>query len=128
MIFRRQESFRYTFNKPIDCLFKIIKVDDLPINTDFGKGQIIDISPSGLKMMTLLNLTTSLKKIDVEVHFTIDNSPYEVPGVIQWQKKEFSKGQYSYGIKLEINEETASKIVDGLKKHAENYMKSKKFK
>lgn len=128
MIFRRQESFRYTFNTPIDCLFKIIKVDDSPINTDFGKGQIIDISPNGLKMMTLLNLSPSLKKIEVEVHFSINNNPYEVLGVLQWQKKEFSKGQYSYGIKLETNEDTASRIVDGLKKHAENYMKSKNFK
>ncbi len=128
MIFRRQESFRYTFNKPIDCTFKIIKIDDLEVDTEFGSGQIIDISPNGLKMISPLNVSPTLKKVEIEVHFSIDEQTFVTPGLIQWQKKEWSLMGYSYGIKLVCNEEITASIVRGLKKHAENTMKSRKTK
>ncbi|WP_458413646.1 PilZ domain-containing protein [Schinkia sp. CFF1] len=125
MKFRRQESFRYTFNSPIDCLFRIIKIDDDSKSSEFGKGQIIDISPSGLKMLSSLNLSPSHKKIEIEVRFTIDNRPYEIPGMILWQKRDFLKNEYSYGIKLDSSEEISSTIIESLKKHAEQTLKKK---
>jgi len=128
MIFRRQESFRYTFNNPVECLFKIIRIDDVPTSSEFGQGEIIDISPSGLKMTTPLNLSPTLKKIEVEIHFDIDDWTYQIPGVIQWQKKELLTNGYSYGIKLDSTDEIAANIIDGLKQHAENMLKLKKFK
>lgn len=128
MIFRRQESFRYTFNSPIDCTFKIIKIDDAKVDTEFGKGQIIDISPNGLKMITPLNLSPTLKKVEIQVHFSIDEHPFITAGVIQWQNKEWSLSGYSYGIKLFCSEELTSKIIEGLKKHAEKAVKTRKSK
>ena len=128
MIFRRQESFRYTFNEPIDCLFKLAKIDDTPLNSEFGKGQIIDISPSGLKMMTTLNLSPSLKKIEIEIQFSIDDSPFQIVGVVQWQKKDFLKNGYLYGVKLDSTEDIEASIIRGLKKHAEKSLHAKKFK
>ncbi|EKN68374.1 PilZ domain-containing protein [Schinkia azotoformans MEV2011] len=128
MIFRRQESFRYTFNKPIDCTFKIIKIDDSEVNTEFGSGQIIDISPNGLKMISSLNVSPTLKKVEIEVHFPIDEQAFITPGIILWQKKEWSLNVYSYGIKLLCSEEITASIVTGLKKHAEKNVQSKKAK
>ncbi|HHW37056.1 MAG TPA: PilZ domain-containing protein [Bacillales bacterium] len=125
MIFRRQEGFRYSFNKPIDCNFKIIKIDDSEIDTEFGFGQIVDISPNGLKMISSLNLSPTFKKIEIQVHFLIDEQAFITPGIIQWQKKEWSLNVYSYGIKLVSSEETAANIVAGLKKHAEKTMNKK---
>ncbi|HHY74813.1 MAG TPA: PilZ domain-containing protein [Bacillus bacterium] len=125
MKFRRQEGFRYTFGNPIDCLFKINKIEDLAVNTEYGEGQIIDISPSGIKMFSLLNLATHPKKMEIEVRFVIENHTYQIPGVIQWQKKEVLKSGYSYGIKLDPTEEIAKSIIEGLKRHAENSLKSK---
>lgn len=119
MIFRRQESFRYTFNEPIDCLFKLTKIDGTPTNSEYGKGQIIDISPSGLKMMTTLNLSPSLKMIEIEIQFSIDDSPFQILGIIQWQKKDILKNGYLYGVKLDSTAEIAASIIKGLKRHAE---------
>lgn len=128
MIFRRQESFRYTFNKPIDCTFKIVKIDDSEVNSEFGNGQIIDISPNGLKMISSLNLSPTLRKVEIQVHFSIDETNFITPGLIQWQKKEWSLNAYSYGIQLVCSEEIAATIINGLKKHAENALKSRKTK
>lgn len=124
MIYRRNEGFRYTFNEPIDCSFKIIKIDHKQISSEFGHGNIIDISPSGLKFITTLDLSPSRKEVEVEIHFSIDGVPFVMPGVIIWQKKGYHN-DFSYGVKLEASHEVADQIIEQLKIHARNSLTKK---
>lgn len=119
MVYRRNESFRYKFNKPIQCQFKITRIDDQIINSDLGAGQILDISPTGIKLLSPLNMTPQNKEIEIEIHFSLDDQTFELPGLLLWQKKDFNN-EFSYGVKLEITAEIEHQVVEQLKDHARN--------
>jgi len=117
MRFRRNESFRYTFNTPVECHFKIIKINGIPVESEFGSGKIMDISPHGLKMMSFLNLLVANKKLKLEVHFMLEEYFFQIPGEVVWQQKIFQNNSYLYGIQFHHIEEISEKIIEIIKTH-----------
>lgn len=122
--YRRHEGFRYTFNEPIECYFKLIKIDDREINSDYGNGHIIDISPTGIKLNSSLNLSHSNSLIKIEINFTIAGTSFDLPGIILWQKKGYHQDYY-YGVKLLVSTDTTERIVEQIKIHAKNSLTKK---
>lgn len=121
MIFRRHEGFRYTFNSTLPCEFKIIKIGDTPISTDFVSAQILDLSPNGMKIISPLNVYKANQKVEIEINFSFENHFFQIQGHVMWQHKVFQNGQYCYGIHIiQKNNETSEKIINLLKVHAKN--------
>lgn len=121
MIFRRQEGFRYTFNSPLPCEIKIIKIDETPISTDFGSAQILDLSPNGMKIISPLNVFSANKKVEIEINFSFEDYFFQIQGRVMWQHKVFQNGQYCYGVHIiQKNNVTSEKIINLLKAHTKN--------
>ncbi|WP_374723568.1 PilZ domain-containing protein [Calidifontibacillus erzurumensis] len=117
MFFRRNEGFRYSFRQPIPCVFKIIKIDQMPFNSDLCNGEIIDISPNGLKLMTMLNLSILDKKIEIEIQFSIEGQSFEIPARVVWQQKSIQKNYFNYGIQFINSKHISPRIIEALKIH-----------
>ena len=116
MRYKREDSFRYAFDKPLEALFRIERVDGDEVTTSMGKAQIIDISPTGLKLNTDLEIPqTEQKDIELSISFTLNGESFEVTGEVVWKKEAVG---FDYGIDLSISEEESESLVEAVKKHA----------
>lgn len=79
----------------------------------FRKGQIIDISPSGLKMFTEVDLSSNSEMYDLDLSFILFSKSINVKGDIRW-KKAFGDGYY-YGIDMNNVEQHQELIISELK-------------
>ncbi|NSL50894.1 PilZ domain-containing protein [Calidifontibacillus erzurumensis] len=128
MFFRRNEGFRYSFQQPIPCIFNIRKIDQMPYNSDLCHGQIIDISPNGLKLMTMINLMILDKKIEIEIQFSIEDQAFEIPARVVWQQKSIQKNYFNYGIQFINAQHISKKIIEALKIHTRKVASREKSK
>ncbi|MFB1052143.1 PilZ domain-containing protein [Paraliobacillus sp. JSM ZJ581] len=116
MRYRRQESLRYQFPKPINGTFVIVvdnmKEDKLQ-RSDAGKLQVIDLSPGGMKIVTALDLPLNKKNFLLEVSFNIEQMDIKMMGTIVWKKQQAN--DYCYGVEGIENEEKEQEIIDILK-------------
>ncbi|WP_143522874.1 PilZ domain-containing protein, partial [Pseudomonas sp. 2822-15] len=80
-----------------------------------GEAFLYNISPTGLKLLSHLDLRSGKSEVDVDVCFTLV-SEHEVRGRVVWQKSaNIGNGKYYYGIELLINEEEKNRIINELK-------------
>jgi hypothetical protein len=115
MRFKRNESFRYEFESPIDATFKIVEVNGVEKNSNEAEAKIENISPHGMKLLT--NLDVQLNRINslkAEFQVTFHSDPIVVRGKFLWQRKELQG--YSYGIEIDATEENEKLIIEELKK------------
>ena len=116
MRFKRDDSFRYVFDKPLDALFRIERVDGDEVTTSEGNARIIDISPGGVKLNTELEIPKTEKKdIELSVSFTLNEIAFEVTGEVVWKKE---AAGFDYGLDLLISEEERESLVEEVKKFA----------
>ncbi|MBU8906284.1 PilZ domain-containing protein [Desertibacillus haloalkaliphilus] len=115
MLYKREETFRYEFQPPLTCTFNIIKINGEEIESNQGQGKIQDISPSGLKLMSMLDLQVTRNEIDVEVYFTM-LSDWVVRGRVVWQKVA-NMNEYYYGIDLSTDIGESEDMINGLKEY-----------
>ncbi|CQR47220.1 PilZ domain protein [Paraliobacillus sp. PM-2] len=117
MRYRRQESLRYQFPKPINGTF-VILIDNIEQDklhrSDAGNLQIIDLSPGGMKIGTDLDLPLDKKNYLLEISFMLGQEKVKMTGTIVWKKKRISG--YYYGIEGLESEEKEQEIIDILKK------------
>ncbi|MBU9722389.1 MULTISPECIES: PilZ domain-containing protein [Bacillaceae] len=113
MRYKREETFRYEFGQPLDCVYRILRVNGVSEETKHGNGKLFDISPTGIKLQSPLDLQSSKNEVDVELCFTLV-AEHTVTGKIVWQKLA-NVGQYFYGIDLEIPTEVKEHIIHDLK-------------
>lgn len=117
MRYKRQESLRYQFPKPIDGTFVIVvdnmKEDKLQ-RSDTGKLQIIDLSPGGMKIATAFDLPLNKKNFLIEVSCMIGEEEVKMMGTIVWKKKQ--PRDFCYGIEGIENDEKEQEIINILKK------------
>ncbi|WP_226035134.1 PilZ domain-containing protein [Aquibacillus saliphilus] len=114
MRYKRQESLRFEFGTPVECEFKITRVNDKQYNSKQGKALIHDISPGGLKISTEFDLHSSENKIEVEISFLLVSNK-SIVGEIVWKKKKLN---YFYGIDLLIDEESSQELIKELKTYS----------
>ncbi|MTH53147.1 hypothetical protein GKZ89_06950 [Bacillus mangrovi] len=118
MRYNRSESFRFVFSDPIDASFSIAERGGKSVSTKQGKAVIADISPSGLKLMTHLELPME-EPLILSIFFKIRNEELEIKGVPMW-KKRVNSG-FQYGIRsTEEDEILRDRIVKELKDYAQH--------
>ncbi len=91
--YKRKESLRFEFAQPLDTSFYISRLKGKELKSPNGKGVILNVSPSGLKLETNLELP---EEIELSLIFDIANHSFHPTGLISWRKKEWNG--YHYGI------------------------------
>ncbi|WP_100372495.1 PilZ domain-containing protein [Bacillus sp. FJAT-45037] len=116
MQYKREESFRYEFPKPLEATFKLIRVETSYVESKEGKMDILDISGGGLKMSSSLELPDPNKKeIHLEFDLQLAEHTMETQGVIVWKK---ALGQsFQYGIDFTHTDKESQALITLLKNH-----------
>jgi hypothetical protein len=117
MKYKRDESYRFTFSEPISCSFTIVGVGEQTIQSKVAKGEIMDLSPQGCKLQSLLDIHLE-KEVRLQVEFKLDEEFAGIlaVGVIQWKKRK-GISHYQYGIRFVKDDVLKNKITDDLKKY-----------
>lgn len=107
---RRAEPFRYSLTPPIPCWIQITQINGLQVTSRLAEAKLINISKSGCRIESELNLHVTDNSIHAAVHIQLTEELYVYPGRIRWQK-EFESPHYHYGLALETNEHDKEKIT-----------------
>lgn len=113
MRYRRQESFRYQFEEPIACTFRILKVEDKERVSNIGNAYVYDISEGGVKLTTPLNVSLDNMKIEIEISFRLNEEELLLTGLLVWKKNH--KNDFSYGVHFTIDEKLKRQLIEELK-------------
>ncbi|MDV2683235.1 PilZ domain-containing protein [Alkalihalophilus lindianensis] len=116
MQYKREESFRYEFNSPLNATFKLIKLATADVDSNEGKMLIIDISGGGLKMSSHLELPDpKTTKTSIEMDIELANETLEVQGEVVW--KNSYNSSFQYGIDFTYTDKESQELITLLKKH-----------
>lgn len=112
MQYKRDEAFRFTFEPPLPGFFSIIRVNNMENKSRNGSMNVLDISASGLKFQSNLELP---ERADLELllTFTINSENINLRGKIIWKKKKTAS--YMYGFIMNENEIQKETIIKELK-------------
>ncbi|OIJ20699.1 hypothetical protein BKP45_08630 [Anaerobacillus alkalidiazotrophicus] len=124
MRFRREDTFRYQFEEPVECNFRIIKVEKKDFTSKSGKAQIYDISEGGLKLTIPLDIPLKGKNIEIEVSFKLNEEDLKVTGILIWSKNMYT--HYSYGVQFTIDHSLRKKLIEELKVYSKGIAVIKK--
>lgn len=114
MKYKREEYFRYTFGTPLPAQFKIEKVNSKLVESSRGVAEIIDLSPSGLKLSTKLKIDNFKRnEIQLTISFSLNDYNLSVKGVIVWNKE--SHAEVVYGIEFLPDQAIAEDLIKQLK-------------
>jgi hypothetical protein len=114
---RRKVPFRYRLLHPFACEFRIIRINNRVIGLNKNaKISIADVSKSGCKVISDLDLNTRSNHVEVKISLDINNDPQPVSiaGTVKWQSNESNLNYY--GIKFEDNDN--DKVMTILKSFA----------
>lgn len=114
MKYRREEAFRYEFTEEVPCMFKIRSI--ISIDSSF-EGKIIDISPSGIKLFSSIDLPEK-KNLLLLIEFLLNENPIVINAELIWKRK-VGNG-YHYGLKSLSTKDETTKIVHDLKLYVKN--------
>ncbi|TYA11007.1 PilZ domain-containing protein [Paenibacillus faecis] len=109
MINRRTEPFRYSFNPPLDAWIEIVEINGSPLPTKPAPIELVDISKSGCRIRTALNLRAFSHNIRLLLHVRLNENSYAFTGEIRWQK-ELEPQIIHYGICLHLSDEEKEKL------------------
>ncbi|MGD7043437.1 PilZ domain-containing protein [Jeotgalibacillus proteolyticus] len=119
MRYNRNEAFRFAFKEPLHARFSIYEVNGKAVETTEGGIQLLDISPSGTKAYSELNIPfKETNPVKIVMHFQLNEESYHFKGKIVW-KKVWSDG-FMYGVSFLINEDMQQEIVKQLKLYVKN--------
>ncbi|WP_096201734.1 PilZ domain-containing protein [Bacillus sp. FJAT-45350] len=113
MRYRRQDGFRYQFEEPVACSFRILKVGNKDVQSKPGKASIYDLSEGGLKLTTPISIPLN-QEIKVEVVFILNNNELKITGLLAWKKENIS-GDYSYGVDFISDKVLQRQMIEELK-------------
>ncbi|MBM7702252.1 PilZ domain-containing protein [Metabacillus iocasae] len=115
MRFKRDEPFRFTISPPIQGTFVLLKPHEKEAQTKKGLLSIQDISPSGLRVTSPLNLPVGKLTIHTAVQFTVNEKEIELDGIFIWKKE--LHNEYAYGIECFNSEEKQKEVIDEIKQY-----------
>ncbi|MDG5471704.1 PilZ domain-containing protein [Jeotgalibacillus sp. ET6] len=119
MRYNRNEAFRFAFKEPLNARFSIYEVNGKAVETTEGEIQLLDLSPSGSKVYSELNIPFKENNpVKIVMHFQLNEESYQFKGKIVW-KKVWSDG-FMYGVSFLINEDMQQEIVKQLKVYVKN--------
>ncbi|ASA21263.1 PilZ domain-containing protein [Paenibacillus donghaensis] len=97
----RKEPFRYVMNQPIDCW---LEIPEGPGSGKLTEAVLLDLSHSGCKVRTSLNLRFTAGDTKLIIHFHLNEVKLQFEGSVRWGWM-FGLGQYQYGIRLDLTED-----------------------
>lgn len=112
MEYKRKESFRHKLIYPIN-LVCLVKHPDRDTALE-AHGEIIDISPRGLRIGFERALPKDVDECTLILRFVIHERTIDVPGETVWDRPD-SDGAYTYGIRLNIDDRMQESIIEDLK-------------
>lgn len=116
MRYKRDEPFRFQFQRPISCIFKILKNNQQSFISKAGSAEIMDISPHGLRFQTLFDLPVGELNYFLEISFVINRNEIRIIGKPVWKKTDGKN--YTYGVHVMEDEVTQQVIIQELKEFA----------
>lgn len=124
MKYKREETFRYEFGTPVNCHYRVIKIQEELKQSNKAEGKILDISLSGMKLETNLDFPLNTHQIEIEITFTLENE-ITLTGLLIWRKQNPNQN-FSYGIELRENEEIQQILLNELKQYSKIKAEHKK--
>ena len=109
MEYRRRESFRHVLVHEVPVTYNC-QGDGLKT---YLQGNIVEISPSGLKLFTEENLPYEKGEIELDLSFNLYSKPINVRGDVRWKKA--VGGGYQYGVYMNTVDEHQELIISELK-------------
>ncbi|ARI78347.1 PilZ domain-containing protein [Halobacillus mangrovi] len=119
MRYRRQETLRYSFETPPPARFKLIKGGEKHVHSSTGKGQVIDISPGGMKLFTTVHIPSE-KKVQLFVHTAIAQVDLSFTADVVWENQ--VNDGYHYG--LDFIGDHQDKVIHALKEYRKTSQES----
>lgn len=112
MEYKRKESFRHKLVYPIQ-LVCLVKHPDRDAALE-AHGEIIDISPRGLRIGFECALPKDVDECTLILRFVIHERTFDVSGETVWNRPN-SVGAYTYGVRLTIDDRMQESIIEDLK-------------
>lgn len=81
----RKEAFRYQFFPSIPVSFKIIEINGKRVDSSETIAQLIDISPNGMRIETLLIISLHYE-IKIALSFVLNDIPLSCTGMLRWHE------------------------------------------
>lgn len=127
MKYKRSESFRHVLERRVDVTYKLISGEEGEEETysEDAFCYLVDISPSGARILMSQNLPTDRQIIRLQLTFTLFAKPISVKGQVIW--KQIKNGEYLYGIDLDEDDVTEALIISELKLRRRQEIKEKKL-
>ncbi|MEC5424058.1 PilZ domain-containing protein [Virgibacillus sp. C22-A2] len=118
MRYNREEPFRYTFGQPVPAYFRISNIGGRGVSTAEGEAVIIDISPSGARIHTDLNIPfTKENTVDIVLRFELSDKELIQAGGIVWKNY-----KNEYGIDFFTEDIDEKQLIEQLKLYTKNAM------
>lgn len=106
----RKEPFRYVMNQPLDCMIEVPASSNGPGAGKLTEALLLDLSRSGCKVRTPLNLRFTAGDTRIIIHLQLNEEKLELIGSVRWGWM-FGLGQYQYGVKLKLNDFEEEKLL-----------------
>lgn len=106
----RKEPFRYVMNQPLDCMIEVPASNNGPGAGKLTEALLLDLSRSGCKVRTPLNLRFTAGDTRIIIHLQLNEEKLELTGSVRWGWM-FGLGQYQYGVKLKLNDFEEEKLL-----------------
>jgi hypothetical protein len=115
---RRKEPFRYLFSNRTECTFQIMEINGSPVDANPAAAAILDISKSGCKLRTTLNLNVPTHRIKLVVRLVAGDQTISFGGSLRWQQH--AEESYLYGVQLELLESEKNDMLLAIRQLAVN--------
>jgi hypothetical protein len=105
----RKEPFRYVMNQPLECWIEVPISSSSPGAGKLTEAVLLDLSRSGCKVRTPLNLRFTANDTKLVIHLQLNEEKLKLVGSVRWGWM-FGLGQYQYGVKLKLNEDEEERL------------------
>ncbi|MNO82491.1 PilZ domain protein [compost metagenome] len=109
----RKEPFRYVMNQPLECWIEVPVSSSGPGAGKLTEAVLLDLSRSGCKVRTPLNLRFTAGDTKLVIHLQLNEEKLQLVGSVRWGWM-FGLGQYQYGVKLKLNEDEEERLLKEL--------------
>lgn len=106
----RKEPFRYVMNQPLECWIEVPMSSSGPGAGKLTEAVLLDLSRSGCKVRTPLNLRFTAGDTKLVIHLQLNEEKLQLVGSVRWGWM-FGLGQYQYGVKLKLNEDEEERLL-----------------
>ncbi|WP_410511447.1 PilZ domain-containing protein [Paenibacillus sp. BR2-3] len=107
----RKEPFRYVMNQPIECWIEVPASNSGPGAGKLTEGVLLDLSRSGCKVRSSLNLRFSSGDTKLLIHFQLNEVKLKLEGSVRWGWM-YGLGQFQYGVRLDLEDEEEELLLN----------------